>query len=179
MLLIGAGFAWVMLGNIARVVTVTYLGTRWGIDVGQGWRHEALSLFYFLLSLALLGSTDYFLGLISESARSWRMRRAERRLRTLTNERKWIAAPEVGPAPDHAGPTLLPDWHRTWLTSWPIVAAFGFLGIVQVALLWPSLAAVRFFDVAVSPIVSRFHASKVDDLPAQWGPFRRSCLFSL
>ena len=49
-----AGFAWVMLGNIARVVTVAYLGTRWGIDVGEGWRHEALSLFFFLVSLGLL-----------------------------------------------------------------------------------------------------------------------------
>ena len=40
-LLILAGFAWVMLANITRVVTVAYLGTRWGIDVGDGWRHQA------------------------------------------------------------------------------------------------------------------------------------------
>ena len=65
LILILAGFAWVMLGNIARVVTVAYLGTRWGIDVGEGWRHEVLSLFFFLVALGLLASTDSLLTFLS------------------------------------------------------------------------------------------------------------------
>ncbi len=172
-LLILSGFAWVMLGNIARVVTVTYVGTRWGIDVGEGWRHEALSLLFFISSLGLLVSTDCLLSFLSSSVRSWRTRATQRRLMKLTNEPARNVAPAARPAPEDAGPTRLPDWGVTWLASWPVVAAFAFLGLVQVALLWPTISGVKLFEVlATSPIVARFHVAKADDLPAQRGPFR-------
>ena len=125
-----------------------------------------MSLFFLLVCLGLLASTDSLLGSFSGgvpllggrawpagSSSSWRMNPRARPLDGVS--------PPLRPRPadDPAEPTRLPDWHMTWLASWPIVAAFGFLGFVQVALLWPTNSGgATFFDVnpASSMIVSRF-----------------------
>lgn len=68
-----AGACWVLAGNIVRVVAVVYLETRWGVDVGRGWRHDLLSLVVFIATLGLIASTDCLLYFLPASVRFWRV----------------------------------------------------------------------------------------------------------
>jgi exosortase len=49
---------WVLAANVARVVVIVYMGTTYGIDIGNGWLHEALGLGMFAIVLGLVWSTD-------------------------------------------------------------------------------------------------------------------------
>jgi exosortase len=49
--LIGAAIGWVLLANVARVAGVVYLTTHWGVDVTEGWRHDAFGAVVFSLAL--------------------------------------------------------------------------------------------------------------------------------
>lgn len=58
MLLLLAAVGWVLAANVARVVLVALLETRWGVSAATGWRHEALGLALFAAAVGLLISTD-------------------------------------------------------------------------------------------------------------------------
>ncbi len=60
-LLIAAGLFWAGGMNVVRVVTIAIALDRLDIDLTEGWRHEAVGLFVFMVSLAALFSTDRLL----------------------------------------------------------------------------------------------------------------------
>jgi hypothetical protein len=62
-----AAVGWVLIANVARVVTVAYGTTHWGVDLTEGWRHEALGAGVFGLALALVWSSDRFLLFLTSS----------------------------------------------------------------------------------------------------------------
>jgi exosortase len=64
-LLLAAAVGWVLVANVARVVAVAVLETRWGIDASTSWRHEALGLLLFAAAVGLLLSTDQLLAFLS------------------------------------------------------------------------------------------------------------------
>jgi exosortase len=59
--LLVAAVGWVLAANVARIVLVVLLETRWGVDVSTGWRHDAIGASLFVVAVALLWSTDQFL----------------------------------------------------------------------------------------------------------------------
>ena len=56
--LMGVSLFWVMVGNMARIVTVVVLSVRTGIDASTGWTHWWLGLVAYALMLGLVASTD-------------------------------------------------------------------------------------------------------------------------
>jgi exosortase len=158
--LVASAFVWVVLGNVARVVTVTLAQARWGLDLSHGWPHEALGLVILVAVLALTVSTDRLLQFISA-------------LTTVRWSEPIVLAPRQAPSPplgvEQPIPTKLPDVRRTWLASRPLGAAFGVLGIAQVIWLWPPLADAFSAD----PVVAKLKDLGENDLPARLGSFQR------
>ncbi|MDY3552163.1 exosortase U [Gemmata sp. JC717] len=62
-----AAVGWVLAANVARVVLVALLETRWGVTAATGWRHEAIGVVLFVLAVGLLLSTDRLLEFLSRS----------------------------------------------------------------------------------------------------------------
>ena len=60
-----AAVAWVLLANVGRVVTVAYFSARGGVNLADGWRHDALGLLLFALALVMIWSTDRLLLFLS------------------------------------------------------------------------------------------------------------------
>src|SRR5207245_5230851 len=59
-LLVAAAIASV-LANVFRVVATAYLTVACNVNVEEGWRHEAVGLLAFVVTLGLLWSWDYLL----------------------------------------------------------------------------------------------------------------------
>jgi exosortase len=159
-LLIVAAAGWVFLGNVARVMTVVFSQARWGVDLSVGWPHEVLGFLVLAASFSLTISTDQLI----------------RYLSALTTIRpfppmvdlseKTVTAPRIA---EPARPTILPALGRTWLGSRPILIAFGVLGLVEAAWLWPLLAEA----VSANPVVRRLQSVNEGDMPEQLGSYRR------
>jgi exosortase len=66
-LLLVTAVAWVLAANVVRVVGVVYLGTAHGIDLSDGWRHDALGYALFAVVLLLVVSTDQLLLFLTAS----------------------------------------------------------------------------------------------------------------
>jgi exosortase len=63
-LLVLAAVAWVLAANVARVAGVAFVTARWGIDLTEGYCHDAFGLALFGLALLLVASTDQLLGFL-------------------------------------------------------------------------------------------------------------------
>ncbi len=188
LVLLAAAAGWVLLGNIVRIVAVAYLAGLWGIDVGSGWRHEALGFVILLAALGLVASTDRLsqkaLGVARWVRARWRDWRTAQGAAARAREpgvpgrapdeveavvAAMRAAPDPPPAPRRLDgpPTRLPDWRATWLGSWWAAAAIGLVGLVQVGVVARGLA------YSAPRIGQELAALSADVLPARWGPFRR------
>jgi exosortase len=110
-LLLAAAVAWVLAANVARVVGVVYLGTVHGIDLADGWRHDALGYALLVVVLLLVVSTDQLLLFLTAPAAGGDAERAEEPAAAPT---RW-----AGPAP-----------HLAWL----VTAAFCALLACHLAL---------------------------------------------
>ncbi|MFO0949789.1 MAG: exosortase U [Isosphaeraceae bacterium] len=67
--LLAAVIFWVVAGNVARVVSVVTLTTRYGIDASTGWRHELIGLVSFALMVAMVASSSRMFGVVSSVLR--------------------------------------------------------------------------------------------------------------
>jgi exosortase/archaeosortase family protein len=56
--LLAATAFWAVVVNIGRIVLVTWVVARSGMDLLGGWRHEAVGLAVVVLTLGLIASTD-------------------------------------------------------------------------------------------------------------------------
>lgn len=56
-LLLACTIGWVLIVNIARILAVVF-GFKLGIDLSEGWSHQALGLAAFLIGLVLVAGTD-------------------------------------------------------------------------------------------------------------------------
>lgn len=74
-LLVAAVF-WVVVANVARIVSVVVADRR-GIDLTEGWRHEALSIVVFIAALVLVSSTDCLIRVVSGWFAALRARHGE------------------------------------------------------------------------------------------------------
>jgi exosortase len=78
-----AAVGWVLAANVARVVLVVVLETRFGVSAATGWRHEVLGLVMFAVAFGLVLSTDRLIAFLAGQRRT---------------------SPPIDPAP--AGPTV-------------------------------------------------------------------------
>ena len=77
LLLFAAATAWVMVGNVFRIVTTAVLWSRWGIDINSGWKHELFGLVILVLTVGLILSTDSLVqGVLGGVRRVWSERLA-------------------------------------------------------------------------------------------------------
>ena len=60
-LLLAAAAVWVLAANTVRVAGIAYFLARCGVDLTEGWRHEALGFGLFVAVLGLVWSTDRLL----------------------------------------------------------------------------------------------------------------------
>lgn len=189
-LLIAAAF-WDIVGNIARVVAIVFLFSCCGVDVSEGWPHEALGIVVFGLTLALIASTDRLVISLTATVKLWRDRVVESRIARRQLARCSLlddpADPEVSSypespqvkeeeietprpmAPRTTNPPALPDFGQTWLSSRSIMAVYGVLGLLALTLFGPSIA--DFFRMPI--FVQSINSLGEDALPAEWGSFRR------
>jgi exosortase len=147
LLLIAAVIASV-LANIGRVVATAYLTVVCGINVEDGWRHEAVGMVAFVVSLGLLWSWDHFLWFFCHPAASPRGATA-----VVSGETESTTSGRVA-------------WLDARLPASRLAIAFGLLGCVQVAILLPDDAP----PIAASSVARTFNA---ESLPAAVGVWRR------
>jgi exosortase/archaeosortase family protein len=198
LLLFAAATAWVMAGNVVRIVTTALLWNRWQVDINSGWKHELFGLLILLLTVGLILSTDRLLQtVIGGARRAWSERLAPW-LRPLWGAlRSRFARREAGSVDDRTAPglgggrprtqaargevadpgepTRWPPARGVWLASWPAMAVFGLVGLWQLTVAArgaPREGPVLWLGLA--PALERSLASLgADDLPDAVGPYRR------
>jgi exosortase len=155
-LLLLAAAGWMLVANVARVVGITVLVTRWGVDVTTGWPHEAFGLGVFAATLGLLWSSDRLILVLT----AWNP------LRRRPAARPGPPGGTPAAAAAGGGPTRLPDFQATGLAAWPVTAAYGALACANLWLLWLVLSAP-------APALD-FDTLGADALPARRGPWQRT-----
>ena len=146
--LLMATVGWVLVANVARVVTVAYGTIHWSVDLAEGWRHEALGAAVFGVALALVWSTDRFLLFLLSPTASAALRPASA-----------VASSE--------GATSL---RKIPLAIWPVVAAYLLLLIAHFALYGGAVSEVKTTAGPVPAVVEKLDA---DSLPAQFEHWQR------
>lgn len=147
--LIIAALFWVMVANVTRVVLVTFAGVRWGMNLADGWRHEALGLVLFALALGLIWST-------------------QRLILFLTVPAPVPNAPPVEEIPPE--PTTWPDLRKTWLAGPTAVLGFGMLAVLHAVAMWNQGPGNRYQPDAVAACLDMLSE---ETLPAQWEQWQR------
>jgi exosortase len=179
LVLLLAAFAWVLAGNVARIVAVATLDGVGGVNLSSGWGHEALGICLFAIMLGLIWSTDHLLLLPTPlSPIPWRQiwfnlttnpveqqdgnpeeQQVDNHVEPPDGN---IGEQQVGDLnestlraqPSAVGegyePTRLPPLSATALSAWPIVVCYGLLAVAQAGTL---SAQIRGFSLAsVGPV---------------------------
>jgi exosortase len=149
-LLILATIAWVLLANVARVVAVAYLSSVWGIDVAEGWRHDALGFLLFGVALCLIWSSDRLLLLLSP---------ARARVQRVTNG---LGEKEVQTSD---GPAMAPEQPKGGLGCWLLAAAYSLIILAHFGLRDANAADIDSGPGVVAACIPHL---KADTLPAQF-----------
>jgi exosortase len=118
-LLIVAAAGWVLAANVARVVVIAFLFSTRGVDWTAGWRHKALGLGLFALTLVLVWSTDRLLSFLAGAA-----------TRQASGNGSGCVPAVAGPS----GRALEGGLQSTWLGSLTVAGVFGALGLANVYL---------------------------------------------
>jgi exosortase len=156
-LLILAAVAWVLVANTARVVAVAWLSARWGINLADGWRHDALGMLLFALALVMIWSTDRLLVFLSRSRTGTASAIAD--LRETAPERTWPVIASEQPAG-----TLR-------RAAWPVCCAYGLIVLVHMSSIgWESKGESAAIDV-IAPSLERLAA---ESLPPTVGPWKQA-----
>jgi exosortase len=182
--LLAAAAVWVLLGNVVRITTGAYLLARWGVDVTSGWTHEALGLLVLVVVLGLIASTDRVIAGVGAAlrwawdrfaefvTRAWReqeaadMARRGARRHMVAEVREWRPKPARPPKPSR-GPTRWPAARDTWVATWPVVAAFGVLGLANGAAVFGGLT------YSSPALTRRLDGLVAGDLPETVGELKR------
>jgi exosortase len=189
LLLFAAATAWVMVGNVVRIVTTAVLWYRWGLDINTGWKHELFGLLILVLTVGLIFSTDRLFETVFGGVRrfwsehlAWRFRQAWEALRRRfagkgARSVDSSAAPGAG-GPGYraatgrsdrpAEPTRWPSSPRVWLASWPVMA------IYCVVFLWQASVTTRGAWYAAPALKRNLATLNAEDLPERVGPYQRA-----
>ncbi|MFO0911100.1 MAG: exosortase U [Isosphaeraceae bacterium] len=158
-LLMASAIFWVILGNVARIVAIVILKTRFEIDATAGKKHEALGIGIFVLMLVMVWSSDKLFSFFATLARGlWAW---------IVRGRQTAAAAEI---PVEAAPTVLPAPTATWLSS--IVVALAFVVWLLPQFLLPG---VNWREVLIANDVygPKFEKLGEASFPARWRNLER------
>lgn len=147
LLLLAVGWLWVWAANVVRVVGITILAWKYNLPVDEGLGHDVFSITLFTLTLGLIISSDRLLLFLIPMG-LFRGREADYEHHEPGELRRW-------------GPTRLPAFERTWVSSPVVFLCFSALAVLQ----WlPMLAEAR-----PVPIPTRLGQLSQADLPARFG----------
>ncbi|MGE3820382.1 MAG: exosortase U [Isosphaeraceae bacterium] len=138
--LLASAVFWVIAGNVARIVSMVVLATRYDIDATVGKKHEALGMAIFVLMLVMVASTDRFYTFVSSIVkRIWStITRPASRPKSVGEEASKVWAAAVAAANASTDPaerhTVLADPRRSWVGRFSTGLAFGALLIPQYAM---------------------------------------------
>lgn len=133
-LLLAAGVGWVLVGNLARVVIIALAWSKRGIDLAEGWKHEALGFAIFFVLLVLVWSTDRLLMFLIATANSlvfWRRTQMSRQLQAKLERNQ----------PTDLGSTRWPDLGYAWVFAKPAMAVLLLVALYNCSLLAMGLSA--------------------------------------
>jgi exosortase len=147
--LLVAAVAWVMAANVARVVLITCAATHWGVNLLDGWRHDAVGFALFALALVLVWSTDRLLLFLGGSV---------------------PPANTQAPAPAAPTPVSFTGCERSWLTSRTVACLYGLLLVAHFALYGPWTDAGA---PASGPVAAALPNLAATTLPARSGEWRQ------
>jgi exosortase len=169
-LLLAAVLPWVVLGNVARIVAVATLDGRAGIDLGQGWGHEALGFVLFAAMLGLVWNTDQWLLLLTNLSKP-----DPRWLRVSYFDEGEAKLPPTPATPTQPvlSPTAPQARRPMILTAWPVLACFGLLAVAQAPMVGQFLAPVTAPVALPADTVQTLNALGETALAERFGPWRR------
>jgi exosortase len=185
LVLVASALLWVVLGNVARIVAVTWCQERWEVDLLGGWRHELAGFGVTVGVLVLVTSTDAVYLELSGALRALWHSRVEAFRRWRAGARgEWLlgacagaSSPaeddpirSVSPAAEPLERTRLPALARTALVCWPTTAAVAALALVQVACLWQGVASAFMERDGLGQRLRAVLAANL--LPERWGDLR-------
>lgn len=150
--LLTAGFLWVLLANLARVVMIAAFGSSRSVDWSTGWRHEVIGWVLFTLALAFLWSTDRLLHFFTVA-------RGAERPRALSPSRGELPQVSAALLPPRRGGVILG------------LCAFAALALVQLTFL--SLASVQSTYFGVATIHAGLDPLHLESLPVEIEGWRR------
>lgn len=183
LLLLPAAAAWVLAGNVARIVAVATLEGVGGVTLSSGWGHQALGFCVFAAVLGLIWSTDHLLLLLTPLTRiPWRQV-----WRDVTTP-PWEQEPDdVGertpPVPPPAaatapGPTRLPPVAATALGAWPVLACYALLVVAEAGAVGSRIGGGSLALLAPVALpadtVRALEALGEDALPQEFGAWKRA-----
>jgi hypothetical protein len=148
----------VLIMNVARVTCVTFLLKRWGINLLEGWTHEAFGLFIFAIILGLLVSTDRLL-LFFVPVRGPQAREA------AVEGNRPDADRSLRAEPGH----ILTALRATWLAAPAVAAAYAALVCGEAWLNWGGRAG----DPSGDAVVRSMEERGAEALPARRGTWQR------
>ena len=128
MVLVLASVFWILLANICRIFLVAFLAKRGGINVAEGWRHDALGFLLFATALVLIWSTDRLLVFLAP----FRHKKTGGALEPVPT-RFTAEADRM-----QFGEAL----RKSWMSSWCVAVLYGSLMVVHLSFYGlPELAA--------------------------------------
>ena len=155
LLLLTGAICWVIWINIFRVALLAYCQSEWGIDLLDGWRHDAFGLTMFAIAILLVWSSDRCLLFFSTSGQAIRDSFRDRKFQ----ESNPSAEKKAEPKPS----TLWPTPVFGLLPSVLVVLPFLVVGLNpgRIAQMWPSTF------VTALPIEDK-------TLPKQWNGWEQT-----
>jgi exosortase len=148
-LLLAAAAGWVLAANVVRVAGVAYFAARWGIDLTDAQRHEALGAGMFVAALGLIWSTDRLL--------------------------LFLAAPSVPPKAAAAGPaagdtprTVGADPGKGVAVTWAFAAAYLILLAIHVGLYGGVEASAPAANDSMAAAVDKLDADSLPERLERW-----------
>jgi exosortase len=127
--LLAGSAAIVVLANVARITIVTLAFARWKVDLLHGWRHDALGLALYAVSLALAASLDQLLLLLGSLIPGRAARRAAAGMGRDAYGSGWIDAPAAADPARSSTPTPAARGTRS---GRPIACAVAFAAIALI-----------------------------------------------
>lgn len=151
-ILILASVFWVLINNMARIVSITYFEVNWGINLSRGLPHQILGMLLFAVTLLLIWSTDRLLMFIGRSSLP------VRRFEPLN----------ASPAALESGFRMGVNLDGAWYRSVPIAVACSVMIAAQAIEWWAYSTQVPYSGSALSKLYDKIDVAVLPETFGRW-----------